>query len=489
MKKVLATVAALGLVFGVAANAMALDQPARASEAESTTQPRVPEPTAPGVALWSVAGQWVLAGAYLNKGYGAPFGAAVNPRSVNASEFGGPAGADAAYIYSFKILPVLQVNDKIAMKGELRFVDRSVLGWSDLGREGSSVIPERLQAGQDTNMKLYHVYMEWTSPYGKTRFGRTPAGAWGTSKFTDSTRQGQRLMWWPNMLPENWSALIFTEKLQENDAANLAGLSHADADLDAYYIGLSYKAPFGPTNSALWMVRNAANLAEITSNRSPWTSANLWLNGKYQFAPILLEWELSWGFGEAGYNSNDAEMDQKSLSLMVNGSMQFGDFTAGGLFLYCSGDSTGTDGDAETACGNDRGTGRDYNPYQIMMGDYMNLWNADNPLSGNTIHPSLITSGGNVGLWSIGAYGKFAMSPALSLTGEIGYFAAAEEPGGWDDEFGLEFGIGMGYKLMDNLMYNAHFSYLMTGDYFKEGTNNLETEDIYLVAHALSMKF
>jgi hypothetical protein len=305
-------------------------------------------------------------------------------------------------------------------------------------------------------------------------------------------------MWWPNMLPENWSSLIFTEKLRESDAGvdystppssagDGSGPYVSDADTDAYYIGLSYKAGIGPTNAALWMVRNA-NSDEQVPGRSPYTTANLWLNGKYQFAAFNLEWEADWGFGEAGYNSLGAEQDQKSLALMVDGSMQFGDFTVGALGLYCSGDSTGTDGDAETACANTKGTGRDFNPYQIMMGDYMNLWNADNPLSGNSINPALITPGGNVGLWSLGAYGKFAMSPALSITGEIGYFAAAEEPSGWDDEFGWEIGVGMGYKLMDNLTYNAHFSYLMTGDYFKWG-DITDTEDVYLLAHALSMKF
>jgi opacity protein-like surface antigen len=80
------------------------------------------------------------------------------------------------------------------------------------------------------------------------------------------------------------------------------------------------------------------------------------------------------------------------------------------------------------------------------------------------------------------------MSPKMSLSAELGYFAATEEPTGWDDEFGWEIGIGMGYKLMDNLSYNAHFSYLWTGDFFTEG-NSLQTEDIYLLAHALSMKF
>ncbi|NOQ66040.1 MAG: hypothetical protein GQ556_02330, partial [Desulfobacterales bacterium] len=49
MKKVLVTVAALGLVFGVAANALALDKPGRASESEATTAPVVAKATAPGV--------------------------------------------------------------------------------------------------------------------------------------------------------------------------------------------------------------------------------------------------------------------------------------------------------------------------------------------------------------------------------------------------------------------------------------------------------
>ena len=47
----------------------------------------------------------------------------------------------------------------------------------------------------------------------------------------------------------------------------------------------------------------------------------------------------------------------------------------------------------------------------------------------------------------------------------------------------------MSYKLYDNLTYGAHFSYLMTGDFFKWGPVDAATEDIYLLAHALSMKF
>ncbi|MEK6197088.1 MAG: hypothetical protein N2B58_02790, partial [Desulfobacterales bacterium] len=127
MKKVLATVVALGLVVGVTANALALDEPSRATEVESVTAPAVPKATAPGVALWSVSGQWVLAGAYLSKGMGAPGGAAV----YGEGSPGYSDSNDAFYIYSFKILPVLQINDKISVKGEIRFADRDVFGVSN----------------------------------------------------------------------------------------------------------------------------------------------------------------------------------------------------------------------------------------------------------------------------------------------------------------------------------------------------------------------
>ena len=54
---------------------------------------------------------------------------------------------------------------------------------------------------------------------------------------------------------------------------------------------------------------------------------------------------------------------------------------------------------------------------------------------------------------------------------------------------GWEFGLGMDYKVMDNLTYNAHFSYLAAGDFFKGDDSTNDTSNVYLLAHALSMKF
>ena len=236
MKKVLVTVAALGLVFGVAANALALDKPGRASESEATTAPVVAKATAPGVALWSVTGQWVLAGAWIGNGMPGQAGGA-NPFYET--------GSDAFWIHSFKVLPTLQINDKVAVKGEIRFIDRHV--W---GAEGST---------KDIN--TYHLYLEYMSPIGKTRFGRTPAGAWG-GKFHDSTYQGNRIMLWGNWMPENWGNLIFLQKLTETDVLDIENpISgddfRSDGDRDAFYIDLSYKADMGKTVAAVWVDRHA----------------------------------------------------------------------------------------------------------------------------------------------------------------------------------------------------------------------------------------
>jgi hypothetical protein len=463
MKKVLATVAALGLVLGVTANALALDQPGRAQEVEATTAPRVAEPTAPGVALWSVAGQWVLAGAYLSNGLGAPGGADL---------WNSDGSNDAFYIYSFKMLPVLQVNDKIAVKGEFRFADRDVFGLTDTRKTlvGTGLAGEVSDLGGRV-IDTYQLYMEGVSPWGKTRFGRTPAGAWG-SKFLDNSAQGNRLMIWLNMLPENWGSLLFTQKVREEDAGSGPGVG--DQDLDGYYIDLSYKADFGKTVAALWTARNA------TGGQVPYTSTNLWVHGNYNFDAISLEYEINWGFGEAS-----ATLDQKQLGLYADLGYKFQDWKFGGLFIYASGDDNPADGDQGAMMSLARGTGGDFNPTQILFGDYMNLLNGDNPLAGDGVYPEVR----NAGVMALEGYASFALSPAMSLNGYLAWATANEELSGWDSDYGIEAGIGMGYKLMDNLTYNAHFSYLFTGDFWQGGDSTQNTEDIYLLAHALSMSF
>jgi len=436
MKKVLSTVAALALVAGVASNAMALDKPGRASEVPATTAPRVPTPTAPGVALWSVAGQWVLAGALVNggvgdQGLGSAGGADVKDEYDTT---------DAWYLYSFKILPVLQVNDKISMKGELRFVDRCVFGTSC----------GKLAGDRDLDAK--HVYMEW-------------------------------LMFWPNFMPDNWGALIFTQKITEKDAFTPGS---SDGDVDGYYLDINYKAGFGKTIAALWVARVADDAATDNSV----TTTQLRLTGNYKFGDfgVTYEWNQNFGDGtpEAGNNSKS---DNTGTGLMLDANYTMNDWQFGALFFYMSGDDDPTDNDKDSLFGA-TGVGIDYNPYQILTGDYMGLLNGDKSTGG--AHQALFADG-IAGVISFGGYVGWKMSPKLSLKATIGYAEADESPYNYDDDYGVEFGLTGAYKIMDNLSYTAHFSFLSTGDYWEEAGNpsgfESDTEDVYLIAHALSMKF
>ena len=122
-------------------------------------------------------------------------------------------------------------------------------------------------------------------------------------------------------------------------------------------------------------------------------------------------------------------MDQKSLGFYGDLGYKMNDWKFGGLFIYASGDDNPTDGDAESAMSNATGLGKDFNPYQILTGDYMQILNGDmGGLSPDSINPAIKNGSGNAGAWSLGGYAQFAVSPQLSINGVVGYAAATAEP-------------------------------------------------------------
>ena len=215
--------------------------------------------------------------------------------------------------------------------------------------------------------------------------------------------------------------------------------------------------------------------------------------------------EVEYNFNDAGWvktgKDKDDTIDKDALGLYADLGYTTGDFVFGVKGMYASGDDDATDGDSEAFMGA-RGLGNDFNPQQLMTGDYMSILNGDNPLSGIGIRPDVAAAGvmGFVG------YVSYKVSPKLTLSADLGTYSAVEEAKGYDDDYGQEIGLGFAYKLYDNLTYGAHFSYMMTGDFFEhsyvvgeDSDGDLEwqsgsyhdddTEDMYLLAHALVMKF
>jgi hypothetical protein len=328
-------------------------------------------------------------------------------------------------------------------------------------------------------------------------------------------------MLWGNWMPENWGMLAFLQKTQERDATNTS----SDGDLDHYYLDISYKADMGKTTAAILAGRNATprslhwnpdigdggdyEVGQVGSG-GDYTTAKFWLTGKYAWDALHLEYEVDYNFGDC----NTRDCTQKNLGLYADLGYNAGDFTFGAKGMYASGDDDWFDSDDESWMGA-AGLGRDFNPQQIMTGDYLLILNGDNPLAVNSIRFDVQQAG----MWGVVGYVGYNVSPKLTLRADIGTYSSLEELSGYDDSYGQEYGVGLEYKLYDNLVYAAHFSYMKTGDFFESSADVVKkgaeddnpnhwgdthgearrnhihkshdgsTEDIYLVAHALSMKF
>lgn len=436
MKKVLVTVAALGLVAGVATTASAVE--------------------------WKMSGQYVVDGIYLDS---------ATTNGVLLTEAAGvDNSSDAWFMHTFQVNPTMKVNDKISMAATVRLADDTVWG----GQTGGDTVQNGSNMGGD--VYVHQLYMDYVSPIGKVRVGRVPAGPFGTSFLDTDTRQ-DRIMWWPTFLPKPWSALFFYAKLTDNEY-NVATPTKEDSD--RYEARLYYTAE-GTDLGVAYANINATSSTGAYEDEKQFVD----VYGKLKFAGnYFANFEVIHNFG-----SQSATKDYDSLAAMVELGGKFDNLTASATYFYASGDNNSTDGDVENALGS-AGTGTEFEPLYILTGRTAGMLNNDfwakQTVGGNGAYTATM-SGAGVQAFVLSA--NYAVSNALSLHGAIGYAEADEETAGYDDEYGWEYNIGAAYKLLDNLTYEAHFGYLDTGDYFKAGNAATNTENVYMLSHHLTMTF
>lgn len=398
----------------------------------------------------------------------------------------------------FYIYPKLQVNDNIAMKGEIRMIDRDI--WGSNQATGPVNTPDY----QDMDLRL--AWMEYNSPIGLWSVGRILGGGWG-SKFLDSTGNRDRIKYSPNIMPENWGMTLIYQKSVEKDAFD-GGTDSADGA--SYYAGFNYNADFGRTDVAVWHSRYDSDYSTKPLNDGKFHNTELWINAAYSFGAINLLSEFNWAFeGE-----DELGADVKSMGLMVDVNTQMGDFTLGGLGFWLQGD-TDPDDDNKGYIGRN-GVGNDYNPFAIATGDYMGLLNGDKNGYLGAISAILgipgyaptdpdIMGGGqfNPGARALAGYAKYQFSEKLSFNGALGYIWADDAPSKVDDKMGWEADLGLSYKLLDNLTYSATVAYMAPSDMFDDLANGVEnaynaetgrnvsvnTNDIWLLLHNITMTF
>ncbi|HIJ89427.1 MAG: hypothetical protein OEV89_01030 [Desulfobulbaceae bacterium] len=435
MKKVLSTVAALGLVAGLASTAGAVE--------------------------FKMSGHYMVEGAYVSDAAGT---------GLDLTE---PAGADNAsdayWLHTFEIKPTMKVNDKISMMANIRLADDTFWGNQangDLQQNASNM-------GGDVS--VWHLYMDYSSPIGKMRFGRVPGGAYGTA-FRDADGRGDRVMLWPSFLADGpWSTLFYIQKNTDNFQV---ATGESDTDSDTYVARLYYKTDNLDSGIHYGYTNNMTNLTRADSKNE------LTAYGKYKMDNVFVNAELTHFFGEVDYDAAATlDPDYDSWAGMIQVGAKFDALTPSLMYFYSQGDDNSADDELNAASSS--GTGDLFEPLYILTGRHTGMLNND-LFSGHT------ATLGNSGVHAVVAAADYAVSKELTLHGAIGWAKADEVSVAntlQDDEYGWEYNVGAAYKLLDNLTYEAHFGYLDTGDYFNGNTTVDTTNNIYLMTHSLTMTF
>lgn len=465
MKKVLSTVAALGLVAGMATAAQALE--------------------------FSVSGYYFVEGTHMNSADGTGVVPTVDSDNVAGIDTGvnvtglasgttmdDEAPNDDYWNHEFVIKPVIKVNDKISMKAKI-YLAADKFGQNDAGATAVD------QTGNE--ISVHHLFMEYKSPIGMVRLGRTSAGLW-QGAFLSSDANGNRIMYFPNWLPENIGACVFIQKMQENDS--VAGNDLVDADQDLYEASAWYKTK--DLVAALgydFYDMNQAATSDYTRHR---------IKGYYNqnMGNIYAEMEFSYDWGTMDWDAIGVDdTDISTLALMADVGMKMDKLDVGMMFIYASGDDDTSDNDNESAMTHVYGgLGEQFQPYTVLTGRHTGMLSQDF----NGVNADMAFHG----IMSLGVHADFAVTDKLSLNTAIAYAMADTDevtvaPGVTfeiDDEYGWEIDLGASYKLMDNLTYSVNFGYLMTGDFFEgyelAGVGPFgDAEDIYVLNHRLSMEF
>ncbi len=451
MKKIMSTVAALGLVAGMATAAQALE--------------------------FKVSGHYFVEGVYQSSGDGAGV-------SLIDDAAGDENGNDAFWRHEFVIRPVMKVNDKIVVKSKIYLANSGVDNAT--GSDGMWGSTDDEASASGNTVDIHHLFMEYMSPIGKVRVGRTSGGLW-QGDFLSSDKNQNRLMYFPNFLPKPFGACVFLQKTVEADSIT----TENDSDYDLYEASAWYKTKdlivalaYDYFDDARSMDRNGilAGAPEAEINKHL-------IKGYYNqnAGNMYAEMEFAYVWGDKEWDDTTTaatDDDYDSFAIMADVGMTMGNLDIGVLAFYASGDGDTTDDDLEAALSVPGwGLGEQFQPYTILTGATTGMLTGDYNSASATMTAA--------GVISLGVHADFAVNDKLTLHSAIAYAEADDAMANVDDEYGWEIDLGISYALLDNLTYAVDFGYLMTGDFFEGNsvTENFDTNDIYVMNHRLTMEF
>ncbi len=458
MKKILSTVAALGLVAGMATAAQALE--------------------------FSVSGHYFVEGVYQSSGWGG--GVALVELDGNGDDADAAAqaagvdtdaeAADAFWRHEFIIRPVMKVNDKIVVKSKIYLANDPVDTATTDGTWGA--IDTSTTYGGSVN--VHHLFMEYASPIGKVRVGRTSSGLW-QGDFLSSDKNDNRLMYFPNFMPENFGACVFLQKSKEEDSLDFADQAlDNDGDYDVYEASVWYKTKD--------MVAALAYDHFDDASTDTFDIVKHLVKGYYNqnFGNVYAETEFAYVWGDKDFDDDTVEdRDINNFAIMADVGMTMDKLDIGMLAFYATGDSDDTydSDDTEALSAGGYGLGEQFQPYVILTGATTGMYVSDY----NAADTDLLS----LGIISLGMHADFAVTDKLNLHSAIAWAQLEDAESNMDKELGWEIDLGVSYNLMDNLTYSVDFGYFMTGEAFEgaDVVDEYDTTDVYVLTHRLTMEF
>jgi hypothetical protein len=396
---------------------------------------------------------------------------------------------DAWWDHHLQLNPVFKVADNLKLVTRVSMFNNQM--WGSGQTSGAVATTGALSTSSfgdnADNIIFNRAYIEWATPKGTLKIGRMAGNftfflPWGNTEL-----DADRIMYYSPAW-NGFSFYAFHEKRDEQSVTSVNNI--ADEDENRYAIVLNYAQPCWYLGYALDYYRDRTDSKSVTTGwKADYYKHVFCLKANDPTNTYFFEGELQIQSGDyRDYYTNTPtiqDIDRKGWGYYAAVGMKKGPLTVALATAFTSGDD---DSAATSDYKVGPAFGLDFQPLYIATGPYSNVLTNQTGSYGGAM-TALDTGVQNTGAKAYVLSADYQVDPQLALHGAVGAAYADKTSATVDDEFGKEFDLGLKYQIMSNLAYELHFGYLWTGDFFKVGTNNYTTDDVYQIDHSLTLSF
>lgn len=408
-----------------------------------------------------------------------------NAEGGSITPYDNSGSSNAWWDHMLQIDPVFKVSDNLKLVTRVSMFNNQMFGNGNTsgGVNAGGGINFKSFGNAADNILFNQAYIDWNTSVGKVKVGRMSGYDNHFLAWANTTLDADRVMYC-SPTSGGFNFEVYTEKQAEVDALAVGA---SDRDLNRYGALLQYAKPGLFVGYALDYYRDRTNSAPPSVGfTADYFTHTLCL--KASGSMLFFEGEAQIQHGDvADYYGATADVSRSGFGAYGNLGVKTAGVTAGVGVAYTSGDDNGTDDDFEVG----PGSGLDFQPLYIIYGPLSNVLNTTLTNPAAWAGPS---NGGNSATGSLAywVYADYSVDPKLTLHAALGY-AQADTTNSTvyeDDSIGTEVDLGLKYQIMNNLAYELHGAYMLTGDLYKgPAGSGLETDDVYQIDHSLTLSF